>query len=110
MTSETDLAGEGDEITQLGAAGDAGLGDDQTMLTQGNVVGDLDEVVDLCAPTDRGRPERAPIDGSVRADLDVVMNDDVPDLRDLAMGAGIEHVTESVRADDGAGMNADTLA
>src|SRR5690349_5612129 len=38
------------------------------------------------------------------------MNDDVTDLRYLAMRALVEHVTKPVRADDGAGVDAHALA
>src|SRR5882724_11142590 len=55
MTGEPDLAGEGDEISEFGAAGDASLGHDQAMFAQGDIVGDLNEVVDFRALPDGSR-------------------------------------------------------
>ena len=54
--------------------------------------------------------ERAAVNGDVRADFDVVADDDAADLRHLAMHALVLHVTEAVRADDRAGMDAHAAA
>jgi len=48
-------------------------------------VRDLDEVVDLGAALDERDVRRRPVDRRVRADLDVVLDADDPDLRDLAV-------------------------
>ena len=47
---------------------------------------DLHEIVDLGALADHGVADRAAVDRGVGADLDVVLDDDAPDLRDLADG------------------------
>ena len=75
-----------------------------------DVVRDLDEVIDLRALADNGRPERAAINRHVGAEFHIVANDHVADLRHLAMDAVIEHVAEAVRADDGAGVDAHAIA
>ena len=75
-----------------------------------DVVRDLDEVVNLRALADDRRAERAAVNRHVRADFHVVADDDVADLRHLAVNAAVQHVTESVRADHRAGMDADALA
>ena len=106
VAGEADLAGEGDVVAELGAAGDAGLGDDEAMLAEGDVMGDLDQVIDLGATPDDGGAERAPVDGHIGADLHVVHDDDLADLRDLAMDPAVEDITETVGANHGTGVNA----
>ena len=75
-----------------------------------HVVPDLHEVVDLRALADDRRPERAAINRHVRADLHVVAEDDVADLRHFAVHPCVQHVAKSVRADDRAGMDPHALA
>ena len=73
--------------------------DDDGVGADGDVVGDLDEVVDLHALADVGPAEAAAIDRGVGADLDVVVDLDVAGVGDLdvAAGLGIEIVAEAVR-------------
>jgi hypothetical protein len=62
------LAGQHDPVAKLGAAGDAGLGDDEAVVTGLDVVPDLDEVVHLrSCPNGRLTGRRA-VDGGVRTD------------------------------------------
>src|SRR5881397_2379641 len=68
------------------------------------------EVVDLRAAADDRRTERAAVDARVGADFNVVLQNDVADLRDLEVLALVEDVSEAVRADDRTGMNADPRA
>lgn len=46
MTGDADLAAQNHIGTELAAAGDADLGDDDGMVAHDNVVGNLDQVVD----------------------------------------------------------------
>ena len=55
VAGQTDLPGQCDEIAELGAARNASLRDDETVFADGDVVGDLDEVIDLRAPANRSR-------------------------------------------------------
>ena len=80
------------------------------MFTGHHVVRDLNEVINLRAFADDGRSEGAAIDCHVRADLHVVVDDDVADLRHLAVFAFIEDVAEAVRADDCAGVDTHAVA
>src|SRR5262245_53655522 len=75
------------------------------MFTDDDVVRNLDEVIDFRAASDDGRTERAAIDGDIRADFDVVINDYISNLRHFLMRALIEDIAEAVRANDTAGMN-----
>ena len=80
------------------------------MLANLDVVRDLHEVVNFSALADDRRAECGAIHGRVRADFHIVADDDIAHLRHFAVKAGIKNVTEAVRADHRAGMNAHTLA
>jgi len=70
------------------------------MLTDGDVVPDLHEIIYLRTfANDRGS-ERAAIYRDVRADFDVVAKDHFADLRHFAVDARVEHITKTVRADN----------
>src|SRR6266568_2634991 len=102
MARDADLAGQR-YVTAHPRAANAVFPDD-------HIVPDLHQVVDLCAPADDGGPQRPSVDRDVRPDLHIVVNHDVADLRHFATDPLIEDVTESIRADDRAGMNRDALA
>ena len=72
-----------------------------------DVVGDLNEVINLDAVGDARGVECSPVHGGVGADLDVIADFDPTDLRELPMAAFPEDVTEAVRADNGSRMNDD---
>src|ERR1039458_5561967 len=110
VVGDAGLAGQRDVVANLHTARDTGLRDHDAVLANRHVVGDLHEVVDLGpAPDDRGIHRRA-IDCHVRADLDVVLDDHVANLRDLQPLRAILHITEAVAADHRAGVNADAVA
>src|SRR5690349_4325755 len=79
------------------------------MLPDGDVVGDLNEVIDFGSSANDGRPQGTAIDRHIGADFDVVANDYVADLRHLAMRAGIRNVAEAIRTNDAAGMDAHAM-
>src|SRR5437899_173973 len=110
MTRDADLAGQRYVTAHPRAARDSHLRDDNAVFSDDHVVRDLHQVVDLRAPADDGGPQRPPVDRDVRPDLHVVVNHDVADLRHFTMNPLMEHVTESIRADDRAGVNGDALA
>src|SRR5580765_7120818 len=110
MSSQTDLSGQSDEVAEFGAAGDAHLGDDDTMLPHHHVVSDLHQVVDFGAFSDDSRTERAAINGHVGADLNIVVADHVPNLRDLEVPAVAKNIAKAIRANHRAGVNADPIA
>src|SRR5687767_2539104 len=80
------------EILDGRATSYTGLGNDHAMPSNGHVMGDLDEIVDLGALADHRIAMRAAVDGGPGADLDVVLDDDAPDLGhlDVPLGAGNE--------------------
>src|SRR5690606_29602286 len=89
-----------------GAAGNADAARNGGVIADTYVVRDLDLVVELDVIADHGVFERTAIDGGVGADLDVVTDDHTSDLRDLDPAAiAFAGKTETVGADDRAGMN-----
>ena len=82
------------------------------MGTDGDVVSDLDEIIDLRAHSDMSPAETASINGGIGANFGVVINLDVAGMGDFNMtsGFGIEVVSEAVRADDSSAVNDDSCA
>ena len=74
-----------------------------------DVVSDLHEVVDLGAGADPGPSEAGAIHATVRADLDVVVDLDDPDLLDLFVAAFDEFEAEPVGADDDSAVEDDAV-
>src|SRR3954463_7944909 len=110
MASDSGLGGDDAIVGELCAAGETNLAHDEAMVTYGNIVRDMDEVVDFRAVADDSRAESSAIDGDIGADLDVVANDDVADLQNFAMTAFVENVAVAVGADDGSGVDGDAVA
>ncbi len=69
------------------------------MTADDDVVGDLDEIVDLGPLADDRVAIGAAIDRRSGADLDVVLDDHAADLRRLEMPAGTHREPESVLTD-----------
>src|SRR5262249_57795692 len=81
-------------------ARDARLGDDDGVRSDHGIMANLYEVVDLRPLADDGLAERGSIDRDVGPDLDVVLDHDPTDLRDLSVRAPVEHVSEPVPAEN----------
>lgn len=109
VSGDTRLACHDNKITQPGAARDSSLAYEQTAFADDNIVRDLNEIIDLCAAPNHGRTERSTIDANVRTDFDIVMNDHVSDLENLAMLALIENVTVAIGTDDRSCVNTDAM-
>src|SRR5207247_4806035 len=73
-------------------------------------MGGLDEIINFLTFTDDGGAESTSINGHVLTDLNVILNDHMPDLRHLAVNAFIEHITKAIRTNDGASMDAHTIS
>src|SRR5438270_13432553 len=101
MSREPDLAAKGYVIAQLCASGDSGLSHDKTIFTNEDVVSDLDEIIDFAPLADNSRAKRPAINRHVRADLDVITENDVADLRDFAMYSCVGNIPKSVSTDHG---------
>src|SRR5262249_3142116 len=110
MIDESGLPAHDHMRAEPGAAGDARLGDQDAVRPDRHVVTDLHQVVDLGASPDHAPAERGAIDGHVRAQLDVVLDHDAPELRNLDVPAVVLHVPEAVAADDRAAVDHDAVA
>ena len=80
------------------------------MAADDDVVGDLNQLVDLGSLADDRVAVGAAVDRRPGADLDVVLDDDAADLRHLEMAAGTEREAEAVLADMDAGVDDDAVA
>src|SRR5690606_2271318 len=75
-----------------------------------NVMANLNEIINLCTFADDRIAQRAPIDGAVRADLDIVLNDHAADLRNLQVSLRSHGETEAILADRDSGVDDDVIA
>ena len=82
MVGEADLPAHHDVIPHIAASGYAGLRDQHAVPSDGGVVSDLHQIVDLGALADDRISGGAAIDGRVGADFHVVLDDDAAGLRE----------------------------
>ena len=109
MASDADLAGQDHAVLDDGCARDSDVREEQAAAADLAVVGDVHEIVDLGASTDARRAEARAVDGGVRADLDIVLQNDPTDLRRLLPSA-VEVEAEPVGAKHGARVHDAALA
>src|SRR6516162_1821897 len=110
MVSDADLTGEHGEVADRNAARYADLRDNQAMAADRAVVSDLHEIVDLGAFADHRIAGSAAVDSSVRTDLDVVLDDDAPGLRDFLVTLRRRQIAEAVLPDADTRMDDDPVA
>src|SRR5262249_6672473 len=100
-----------DALAEHGAPRDPRLRHDQAVATHHATVRDHHQIVELAAAPDARAAEPRAIDGRVRADLDVVLEHHVADLRHLlVLAALVELVAEAVAADHHARLEHDAVA
>src|SRR5215471_4830505 len=105
MVVDADTGAKDHEILDCHTARNSGLRHQHAMTSNGNIVADLHQVVDLGALPYDGVAIGPSVDGAASADLDVVLNDDAPNLRHLHVAGGRHHISEPVLANVGAGVN-----
>jgi len=110
MIGDADLSADYGALPYRAAAGNSSLRGDHGVLADLDIVSHLHEVIDFYSGGDLSGFERASIDCGVCADLHVVGNFDSADLRKFPVAAFAEDVTETVAADDCAGVNFDAIA
>src|SRR5690349_15991041 len=110
MACDPHLAGQNDIISQLRAASDASLGNDEAVLADGDIMSNLDKVVDFGASSDDCGSQRPAINRNVSPDFDIITNDDVPNLGHLTMDAAVLDITKPVGSNYGAGMDPYAIA
>ena len=90
----------------LGGTRDSCHGSHHGVVTDDHIVGNLAEVVDLDPVAYDGRFHLGLVDGGPGSDLDIVTDDDVADVLDLLpCTVRKRSIAESVRTDDGIGMD-----
>src|SRR5262245_13019838 len=80
------------------------------MPANADIVAHMNQVVDLCALADDRVADCTTIDGRAGPYLDIVLNDNAPDLRHLEMPIAAHHVSKAVLTDLAARMNDDPVA
>src|SRR5438046_1220925 len=110
MLADSDLSPDHAVGSQHRAPGNARLRCNDGVLADLNVVGNLDKIVELHTAANDGRFERAAIDTSVGADLDVIFDNNLAHLRKFHMGVAVFHKPETVCADYRASMNDDAVS
>src|SRR3982751_6106824 len=110
MIGKANAAAHGDTITDGDGAGNTREPGNNAIAADANVMGDLHQIVDLGPLTDDRIRHGAAIDGRVRADFDIVLNDNAADLRHTLRAFGAADKAEAVLADPGAAMNDDAVA
>ncbi len=76
MFGDAYLAADDRAIRDSAAAGDAGLRRDHDVAADGDVVSHVDKIVELRAAADPCLFERSTVDRGVRADFDIVLDDE----------------------------------
>src|SRR5262249_37435408 len=89
---------------------EADLGSQRAALTDRAAVRDHHQVVDFGTAANHRGPDGCPVDGSVGANFDVVLDDHGSSLHDLARRAtGAHDVSKAVTAKDAATVQDDTM-
>src|SRR5262249_47505873 len=88
----------------------SGLCNYDTVSPDYDVMGDLNQIVDLCSLSDDRILKGSPVDGCVRADLNIVLNDNTAGLADLVMTGRAHCESEPVLTDPHTGMKNDAIA
>ena len=85
VTRNPRLPCQDDIPTNTTASCNAGLSDDDGMLSDDHVVAYLDQIIDFASLTDSGGAQGTTVDGHIGADFDIILDGDMAYLRDLAM-------------------------
>lgn len=104
------LAAHDDIAAGFNRARDAGLGDDEVIGPQFDVVANLNEVVNFGAAADAGLFEASPINGRVGANFYIIFEDDNPKLLLFLVLTVDGREPETTRADDSARLNDDAVS
>ena len=110
VTHDTNLAGYCYVLSDSSTPRDPCLRSNDRMPADHNVVRDLNEIVDLDPLLNPGSSEPGAIDSCVRADFDIVIDLDNPELRDFLVAVLDEFEPETVRSDHGAAVDDHTRA
>jgi hypothetical protein len=79
LIGQTGLTADHGSMTNAGAATEANLSNDQAILANGYVVPDLDHVIKFASSSDPSFAQSAAINTAARANLNVVLQYNVPE-------------------------------
>ncbi len=110
MVAHAYLTGHDHVVSRARRAGDSNLADKNVMSADLAIVGDHHEIVDLGPDPDPRRAEGSAIDRRARADLDIVADLDVAQLRNFDVRAVHHPIAEAVCANDTIGVHDHPIA
>lgn len=110
MRNDAGSRAEHHEIFQRDTAAQPALRHDDAMTADDTVVADLAKITDLGPFADDGVADSAAVDARPRSDLDIVMNDDPPDLRNFRVTLRAQQIAKPVLPDIASGVNDDPVA
>jgi hypothetical protein len=97
-------------LTQLGASGNSGLGNDDAVFTDNAVVGNLHQVINLGAPSNKCQSQGRTVYRCGCSNLNVVFDNDNADLGNFLIGLAIRGIAEAVTADNGTAVDDNAAA
>src|SRR4051812_42986307 len=110
MTGKPGLSARHDKIAEPRAARDPDLPRQDAAAADRDIMPDLDQIIDHRSRTDHRVVPGAAVDRRVGADIDIIADDDAPELRDLDRPVRIGSEAEPGLTDAHAGMQHDTGA
>src|SRR5256714_14869337 len=105
MAHNANLPGQRHAFSDPHTSRNSDLRGDHRMFSDDHVVSDLHQIVDLYPFLNPCSAETRAVDGRVRADFNVIINLNYPDLGNLSLPAVFEFKSESVRANDDSSVN-----
>src|SRR5262245_10031192 len=105
VPGNADLSGHRDAFAHARAARDTSLRHDHGIFADHHVMRDLHEIIDLHALLDPCSSKARPSDSCVRADLNLVVDLDNPELLKFLVPSIDHFKTKAVRSDNSAAVN-----
>src|ERR1700757_4362987 len=110
MTGEPTLSSDHHKITEPRAPRDPHLTREDTATAEYHVVSDLHEIINHRPRADLRIVPGSPIDRGIGADIDIVSDQDTPELRDFDRRFRVGRKSEPPRADSPPGVHQDARA
>jgi len=107
MTGEPGLAARHDKIAEPGTARDADLASQHATAADHDIVCNLHQIIDHRSRADYGIMAGASVNCRIGANIDVVTDNDTPELRDLDRAVPIGREAKSGLSDAHAGVQHD---
>jgi len=110
MVTEAHLTANNCVIFNYCTPGNSGLRGNDDSLSNFNIVGNLDEVVDLGSAPDASDSQGASIDRGIGAYFYIIFNDDTANLRKFDLPTAIKDVSESITPDNSSRVQRYTIS